>query len=184
MTLKNNMKPIINHQLFITLGLLLFTNTSQSLVTFCPPTQYLVQTHHRNGYVQSDGTAVRPTTVKAYCKFRNGSSEFLKDLFKKGQPANLPHQMEKDTSWTEEERERIVDALEFIPNQLLSPHISGVYRLKKSKDFPNPASNSNGVIVIYDSAFTNTKGLERIMAHELAHQSFRDLSEKAKQDGR
>jgi len=74
--------------------------------------------------------------------------------------------------------------LEEMPDILLSDKIKGIYRLKKSKDYPNPATSSDGVIVIYDSGFDSSRNLSRILAHELSHQSYNDLSKDDKQDYR
>ena len=71
-----------------------------------------------------------------------------------------------------------------LPDELLSNKISGFYRLKKSKDHPNPASGSEGDIVIYNSAFDSTSSLGQIVAHELAHQNYDELRETERRDYR
>jgi hypothetical protein len=48
--------------------------------------------------------------------------------------------------------------------------------MQRSRDFPNPASSAPGVIVLYDNAFDGKRNLSRIMAHELAHEHFRNMS--------
>lgn len=150
----------------------------------CPPGHYLVRGHPRIGYVRSDGAVFEPTTVRSYCKELTYAYEYLQKRFKKGVIKNWPHRIEKSGVWTESEKEQMIEALEGLPEFLLSDRIEGLYRLKKSKDFPNPASHAEGIIAVYDSAFANPNRLERILAHELIHQSYKDLSEKERQDYR
>lgn len=150
----------------------------------CPPKHYVVRGHPRIGYVRSDGTIVSPTTVSTYCKELTYTYEYLQKRFKKGAPKDWPHRVENPGAWSESEKEQMIEALEYLPELLLSDRIEGFYRLKKSKDHPNPASHANGIIIIYDSAFTNPSGLERILAHELMHQSYTDLSEEERRDYR
>jgi len=150
----------------------------------CPTGKYLVSGHYRSGYIRSDGTVVKPTNVKSYCKLLTKAYEYSKERFKSGAPPGWPHKVEKVGAWTEAEKERIIEALEELPDILLNDKIKGIYRLRKSKDYPNPASGSNEVIVIYDSAFESSRNLGRILSHEFAHQNFKDLSKDEKQDYR
>lgn len=83
---------------------------------------------------------------------------------------------EKFKKWTDEEIESVLDALAELPKELWSSEIKGIYRAIKSKDYPNPASSGGEMIVIYDSAFTSTLPIARILGHELAHRKFLDLS--------
>ncbi len=148
----------------------------------CPEGQYLVKGHHRRGYVRSDGMYVRATNVVAHCKSLTKAAEYLQNLFKNGVPSDWPHKMEKPVRWTEEEKERLVEALEELPEVLFSKKLKGVYRLQKSKDHPNPATSADGIIVLYDTSFDSPFGLGRILAHELLHQSFKDMPKKDQQD--
>jgi hypothetical protein len=150
----------------------------------CPTGQYRVKAHHRKGYVKSDGIVVRPTTVKSHCRTLTKAIEYLDVRIKKGIPVSWPHKQEKIGSWNEEELENLRDALEEIPDELLDSKLDGIYRLKKSKDFPNPASSSDGVIVLYDSAFDSSRNIGEIFAHELSHQNYLDLSEQERLDYR
>ncbi len=54
------------------------------------------------------------------------------------------------------------------------------YRSHKSKFGENPASSYNGTIVLYDNAFNSGQdpSLGQILAHELAHEKYKNLSEK------
>ncbi len=164
--------------------MLLIANPARATGLLCPAGEYSVRSHFRNGYTRSDGTMVKAATVKQYCKLLSKGYEFAKSRFKNGVPPNWPHKQEIAGAWTEEEKERIIEALDELPDFLLTDKIIGFYRLKKSKDYPNPASNSDGVIILYDSAFGPSQNLSRVLAHELAHQNYEDLNERSRQDYR
>ena len=70
----------------------------------CPSGYYKVQGHPRSGYVRSDGTAVRPTTVNSYCKELTYANNYSQNRFKKGTPKNWPHRVEKPGAWIESEK--------------------------------------------------------------------------------
>lgn len=150
----------------------------------CPDGQYSVRGHYRKAYVKSDGTFVSSSQVKSHCKLLTRGYEFSKERFKKGRPAGWPHSIEKETKWSDSEKARIIEILEEIPDALLSEKISGFYRFIKSKDFPNPASGADGHIVLYDSAFGSDRSLGNILAHELSHTNYNDLTENERQDYR
>lgn len=150
----------------------------------CPPGQYYVREHFRRGHVRSDGAVVRPTSVNAHCKARSQEYEYVAPRLKDPLPDNWPHKKETGSKWIESEKERLIEALEEIPDILRNDHIKGLYRSKKSKDYPNPATSAEGIIVFYDSAFESSHNLGRITAHELSHQNYRDLKESEKQDYR
>jgi hypothetical protein len=147
----------------------------------CPQGQYLVREHFRKGYVRVDGISVSSANVKQHCRPHTKVSEYLLPLFKLGIPPNWPNRSEKLGAWTEAERERLLDVLENLPGQLLTKKLVGFYRLRKSKDYPNPATSAEGIIVLYDSAFDSSRDLGRIVAHELVHQHFREFKSE---DGR
>ena len=174
----------MKYLLIILYGSVLFSFTTMAADRSCPAGQYRVKEHHRSGYTKSDGTVVRPTVVKSYCKTLTKAAEYLEPRFKKGVPSGWPHKKEAGGSWTEEEKERLRDALEEIPDSLLNSTIEGIYRLKRSKDYPNPASSADGIIVLYDTAFQPSRNLGQIVTHELSHQNYLDLSEKERQDYR
>jgi hypothetical protein len=172
-------------KIWIMLGFILhFNSAAFSASTPCPTNQYKVHAHYRRGYIRSDGTSVKATNVRSYCKERSTASDFALPRFQSKLPKNWPHLKEAATTWTEEEKEKVTEAIEQIPEILLSEKIIGIYRLKKSRDYPNPASSSEGIITIYDSAFEASRNLGQIISHELAHQNFAELSEEAQQDYR
>lgn len=150
----------------------------------CPQGFYRVKSHFRKAYVRSDGTQVKAANVTSYCKEASPAYNFWGNKLKNGLPPNWPHRQEQESTWTPESEERILDALEMIPEKLWSDEAKGIYRLKKSKDFPNPASNGDGLIVIYDSAFDSKRNLARILVHELSHIAYQHLSKEEAPDYR
>jgi len=175
---------MIEKPAMIFLFILTFT-TSLFAAPKCSPIEYAVKKHHRREYVRSDGVSVKATDVREHCRPRSKGYDFLYSRFKEGIPRDWPHRAEKPANWSEEEKARMLEALEIIPEILWAEKIVGLYRMKKSKDDLNPAtSGENGTIVIYDSAFTSLKGLERILAHEFAHHNFYSLTENERLDYR
>ena len=102
----------------------------------CSSGEYLVLGHHRKGYVRSDGTFVKATNVKTHCRSRSRGYEYAIDKFKDGTSLNWPHKGESPRSWSEEDKERVIEALEGLPENLFVDSLSGIYRFKRSKDFP------------------------------------------------
>lgn len=150
----------------------------------CPSGFYHVKSHFRRGYIRSDGTLVKATNVKSYCKEASAAYNFWMSKLKRGSPTDWPHKQEEQSSWTSEEEQRVLEALENIPEELWTDAAKAIFRLKKSKDFPNPASNGDGLIILYDSAFDSKRNLARILAHELAHISYQNLSKEDAPDYR
>lgn len=163
-------------------SLLLFSLNSFGTEINCPAGQFFVKSHQRKGYTKSDGTIVRSTNVKSHCKVKTKVDDYLEARIKNGKPTSWPHKKELSTDWTEEEKQLLRESLANLPDILLSKRIGGFYRSKKSKDYPNPASSSNGIIVLYDSAFDSSRNLGEIIAHELSHQNYLDLTETERQD--
>jgi hypothetical protein len=169
---------------YFVLAILLFSSKGNSASSVCPSGEYPVHAHHRNAYTPADGTAVKSTNVKFYCKVLTKNSQYGVERFRSGVPTDWPHKTEKPSLWTEGEKANLIEALEYLPNFLLSNKILGIYRLKESKDFPNPASHADGIIVIYDTSFQSSRNLSRILGHELSHQIYLDLSEDNRIDYR
>lgn len=157
----------------------------------CGQNQYVVKAHFRKAYTRTDGTSVRATNVKDHCRDKSIGFLFAENKFKNSLPEYWPHKQEKGKSWSIEERERLVEALDDIPNVLFSKQLVGFYRAERSKDFPNQATHGIGddskvYIVLYDNAFSfKEKGaLARILVHELAHQAYEELKESEQDDYR
>lgn len=153
---------------------ILFSLASQALE--CGPNEYQVKAHPRSAYVKSDGTQVAATDVKGHCRPKSRAYIFWNDKIRNGRPSDWPNSSEKSVDWTEEEKERLLEALEKIPDDLWMEKFRGFYRMKKSKDFPNPASFADQMSAIYDSAFDSKANLARILAHELAHSHYASMS--------
>ncbi len=169
---------------WILIGFLLLPFASAFAAGGCPVGQYQVRGHFRSGYVRSDGVLVRPTQVKTHCRQLSRAYQFTQSRFQKGIPKDWPHRQEKQGVWTDAQKERVIEALEALPDALIHETVKGIYRLRKSKDFPNPATSVDSIIVLYDSAFDSSRNLSRILAHELGHQGYIDLGEKTRQDYR
>ena len=166
--------------------LLNFTAIQKSLAQkiTCGSGEYLVTGHFRKAYIKSDGTSVKATHVVTHCKKLTSGYDFNK-IIKNGLPTEWPHKNEKSQKWSVEEINRLIEAIEALPDYFKSIYLNGIYRLQKSKDFPNPAtSSSNGEIVLYDEAFAKNRNLSQIVTHELAHQLYRKMSESENLDYR
>ncbi|MGE4130024.1 MAG: hypothetical protein AB7F86_00215 [Bdellovibrionales bacterium] len=139
----------------------------------CPSGTYHVSAHPRKAYYRADGTFVKATQVSESCRETNAVYDTWSPILKTGSPPNWENKSEKPSQWTEEQRTRLIEALNELPEALQRLPVKGIYRMSKSIFFPNPASNDNdGRIVLYDSAFGQDQRLARILAHELAHEVF------------
>lgn len=153
-----------------------------SALASCPEGFYKISAHRRSAYYRGDGSFVPATFVKSSCRQYSATSEVLLKSFKEGLPLGWPHKKETSVKWTEDYKQRVIEAIEEMPEILWSHSIKGLYRALKSKDFLNPASNGDGFIVLYNSAFEAKHRLSRVLAHELAHEMYRELSEKEQLD--
>lgn len=143
----------------------------------CSPGEYWVRAHHRRAYTRADGTFVRPSGVSAHCQKNPAGFDHWNPRKRKGLPPGWQHPEEKSKAWTEEEWERVLEALSELPELLWVPSVEGIYRLAKSRFPANPAAGEPKSIAIYDAAFETKRNLTQILAHELAHELYRSLSE-------
>jgi hypothetical protein len=91
--------------------------------------------------------------------------------------------LERQKKWTEDEHEKVLEALSSLPDALQLESIQSVFRFEKSQDYEkNPASGQDGALGIYDRAFAPGTNLARVLAHELAHQVYRQLSNAETED--
>jgi hypothetical protein len=105
--------------------------------------------------------------------------DFEKKL-KNGKPTGWPLS-EKISSWKSSEKNLVAEALSQIPDVLVSNSNFFIYRMKKSIDHPNIATNAKmdpRSIVLYDDAFAGNHQLSRVIAHELAHIYYDKLPEQ------
>lgn len=138
----------------------------------CPKGEHWVSAHHRRSYYRADGTFVSATNVRAHCQSNWKSYDWWKDKFKTGLPGRWPYPKEKSKPWTEEEKERMFEALDEVPDQLKLKTINGLYRFAHSQSGDNPSTwVEGGMIGFYDSAFENHR-LARVLSHELAHEYY------------
>ncbi len=160
--------------------LIILLSSSNGLAQACINTEHWVRAYQRSSYFRADGTFVKAAQVTAHCRLNSESYTVWKEKLKVGRPEAWPHRDELATPWTINDEEKLIEALSELPKNLWSEKIKGIYRLKKSKDFPNPASSADGVIVLYDTAFrgeNKKRTLARFLAHEFAHQKYLDLSD-------
>ena len=155
--------------------------TEKSKATKCLPGHHWVKAHGRRAYIRGDGVFVSASFVKAHCQSNPSGYEFWQPKLKAGTPQIWPHKTEKFKSFTASETERVLDALGEVPDILWSENVHEIYRAAKSKDFPNPASSTDGLVVLYDTAFDSKLNLTRVLSHELAHQKYLDLSQEDKE---
>ncbi len=141
----------------------------------CPEGKYPVRSHPRRAYYRANGVFVRASQVLSSCREKREGHDFWVQKLKEGHPKDWIKN-EKVAKWTEEQRERVLEALSELPEALRPISFEGFYRLAKSKDYPNPASHGSPFIVIYDTAFEKTSRLARVLAHELAHQLYEELN--------
>ncbi len=64
-----------------------------------------------------------------------------------------------------------------LPEILWVPTIEGIYRLEKSWAHPNPAAGEPKSIALYNPAFESKPKLAQILAHEMAHEFYRYLTD-------
>jgi hypothetical protein len=153
-----------------------------ALAQNCPGNAHWVRAYHRHAYYRASGVFVSAANVVAHCQQNSTAYDYLKSRINNGRPPNWPNKSENSVSWPPEEIERVVEALSELPQDLWLSGLKGVYRMDKSKDFSNPASNTDGNIALYDEAFApkRDRPLARIIAHEIAHKAYEDLSDEDK----
>ena len=143
----------------------------------CPPGQHWVRSHPRRAFTRTDGTPVSATYVSACCKPNPTAYKSWNTRLKEGMPPGWIQIHEKQKEWGPDEQERVLEALSDLPASLLVDKVRGIYRLEKSSsDDENPASGQPGEIALYDPAFDPKQNLTRILAHEFAHEIFRQYS--------
>lgn len=151
----------------------------------CPLGSHWVKQHHRRAYQRADGKFFSAATVSAHCSQNPAGYDVWKARFRSGRPPSWPLKQEKVSTWTEEERERVLEALSYFPDALQNLAIRGLYRMQKSVYDRNAASgDAAGDIVLYDPAFDLHQNLSQVLAHELAHRAYSELSPNEADDYR
>lgn len=142
----------------------------------CPFGKHWVQAHHRNAYSRADGTHVSAADVSAHCQDNPPSYAKWKDRLKSSVVLPAWAKNEKAKKWTEEERERVIEAISELPPSILIESVKSIYRSGKSSQHEkNPAAGDSGFIILYDRAFGSGNNLPRIIAHEFSHEVFRQI---------
>lgn len=105
---------------------------------------------------------------------------YVQKLVKSGKPPGWPH-AEKAKQISDDELKILTNEVSKVPPELWPKDLKGIYRMEKSKDFPNPASHGGDMIVLYDTAFKR-KDFARVLTHEFAHQIYSTLNHEEKND--
>ncbi len=143
----------------------------------CPPGEHWVRAHTQRPYIRSDGTSVSGSYHRAGCAKNPPAYAIWKDRLKAGTPSKWELKNEISKPWTEDEKERVLEALSALPVILVTETVSGIYRLKTSSQLlENPAANFQNQIALYDRAFNNKQNVARVLGHEFAHLYFRQMS--------
>lgn len=168
----SEISAINSRMLKITSLILLFAIGAPSMADNCGKGRHWVRAYHRRAYYRANGNFVSATNVTAHCQSNSKSYDFWKDKFKTGTPEGWRHHGEVPKAWTEEEKERVFEAFDEIPDELKMKSMTGIYRFKRSDVGDNPSTwEEGGVIAIYDTAFEKQR-LARVLAHELAHEYY------------
>lgn len=162
---------------FILIFLCVFLKTTNAVSASCSEGQYLVRTHYRSGYFRSSGTYVSPTTVKAYCKdYRNFEAPILH--FPEEKLKTDSRSKEGYKKFSKSEKEKIQEIIKSLPKVLTAFGDIKFYRKKEGRVKGNPASvnSKKKEIILYDSI--SKHDMKRVIAHELAHILYNNLSDK------
>ena len=152
----------------VLMQLIFFTSIASAATSRCPEGTFFRRAHFRKAYIRADGTRVQATRVKSGCVEKQAGYDYWVQRLMNGLPPNWSHKQEFAQGWTEEYRIKTLEALDVLP-EILFKGVNGIYRLKRSKHGNNPASHGGNMVVLYDSAFDESRNLARIIAHELAH---------------
>ncbi len=137
--------------------------------------------HGRSGYTRADGTHVSPASVTGHCQRNPPSFQKWNDKIRNGLPPHWALKNEESKDWTEDEKERVLEALSELPKTLIADFIDGIYRLKTSDIYSlNPGSQREHEIALYDEAFGENQKMARVLGHEFAHELYSQFSDDEK----
>ena len=143
----------------------------------CPAGEHWVRAHFRRAYIRADGIAVSAAHVSAHCHENPASYAAWAARLRSGLPPGWKSRGEQPIAWSEEERQRVLEALSYLPKELLVSSVEGLYRLRRSLLYAvNPAAGLGDNIALYDPAFDPKQNLARVLAHELAHKLYRQFT--------
>jgi hypothetical protein len=142
----------------------------------CLTNEHWVRAHHRNAYTKSNGVHYKAAQVSAHCQKNSKTYLGWNHKIKTGFPPGWQYVDEKTKEWSDNERERVLEALSDLPPELLANSVEGIYRLGTSNIYKlNPGAGHDEQIVLYDAAFQEDQNLARILAHEFAHKLYRQF---------
>lgn len=165
------------------LGTIVILNSVQSTATekrTCSSGEHWVASHNRRAYIRHDGVRVKATKVKGHCRENPRGYKKWYQTFSNQRPKVWGYKAEKTKEWSAEETERIYEALSVLPDIFLNLPGVKLYRMGKSKFPGNPATSNFAETTLYDVAFVYKESLAQIVAHELSHTLYRNLTEKEK----
>lgn len=147
-----------------------------ALADNCPDGKHWVSPHSRSGYVRYDGVFVKPANVSGHCRTNPRGYDKWHQALSNEKPKIWGFKSEKAKKWTEEEIERVYDAIATLPPQLIELKNVKIYRMAESVSKENPATSNYNDIVLYDLAFKYKIPIEQILAHELSHVLYNTLT--------
>ena len=150
----------------------------------CPKGKHWVHPHIRRAYVRYDGTLVKSTKVSGHCRINPRGYDKWHQSFSTKRPKVWGYKKEKSKKWTQEELQRLYDAVSVLPEKLLSLKNVKVYRMKDSQFKENPATTNVSEVVLYDKAFNHSDPLAQIISHEFSHILYDRLNNKDKKNFR
>lgn len=165
-----------------TILLFIFLTTVIQMVsaneTVCKIDEIKIKGSYVNSYKRLDGTPVSGYYKKQYCRKSSFKSESLSFKDTRPNPWKLK---EKFKSWNDKEISIVLDSLEKLPSYFKNKKIKSFHRGIKSHFENNPASTLpiSNEIVLYDSFF-KSKEKERILAHEISHIIYLNLTSEEK----
>lgn len=123
-----------------------------------------------------DECVVLPADMATYmCSIQCEHDSFWKNKILDGRPKSWEPPTEKSSAWTDEEKEKLQNLLDQLPEVFKKISFNGFYRMQRSSSIGNPGSTSESglEIVIYNSAFERPEvSIDRVVTHELAHVIF------------
>jgi hypothetical protein len=148
----------------------------------CPSGEHWVRSHTQKSYIRNQ-KPVSGSSHKAGCQKNPISYAIWNKRLKSGLPPKWEFKTESPKTWTEDEKENVLNSLSEIPSELLSSSVEGIYRLKQFSQYrPNPAANHNHQIALYDSAFDHDQNLSEVLAHEFSHVAYSQYSDQERVD--
>ncbi len=123
-----------------------------------------------------------------FCKSKSCLLDtYWQGKIKNGRPEKWDLPTEVSTQWSSAERQRLLELLSRLPNNLKSVPFDGFYRMKKSVILTNPGTTATtgDKISIYDRAFGNPFfSTSQVVVHEFGHVLYRHLRESERQSYR